>query len=48
MTADARSVVGSLNQLVVMLWDEDGDWVVVTETSRALRAIVFCSKDSIK
>ena len=47
ITADARSVAGSLNQSMVTLWGGDDDWVVVTETSRALRAVVFCSKDSI-
>ena len=47
VTADARSVAVSLNQSVVTLWDGEGNRVLVTETYRAFRAVVLCSKDSI-
>ena len=47
VTADACSVAVSLNQSVVTLWDAEGDRVLVTETSRAFRAVALCSKDSI-
>ena len=48
MESDARAAAVSLNQSVVTLWDEDGNRVLVRETSRAFRAVVFCSKDSIR
>ena len=47
VTADARSVAVNLNQSVVTLLDREGNRVLVTETSRAFRAVVFFSKDSI-
>ena len=47
VTADTRSVVGSLNQSVVTLWYGEGNCEVVTETSSAFRAGSFCAKDSM-
>ena len=46
-TANARSVVVSLNQSVVTLRCGEGDCEVVTETSSAFRASSFCTKDSM-
>ena len=46
--ADARSVAISINQSVVTLWDGEGTRVLVTETSRAFRALTLCSKEFIR